>query len=333
MAAVTEGNAVTTDLFQTIQRCAGSRTGRTVLLSAAVLTISACSRGPDNLRSDIPPTGIAATVQIDLPNDRQQAQVAATVYKDAVAQPLVGGDVLQARTDQSLATLRAIDNLDGHYTGALFVDHPESPVDVAVNYDQEASAEDRWFASDELLVNPGPGSLVGYSVTGMTFPPAIVFESPAEGARYATSSDTVTVNWTPVNEGDQVRMTAAIACLSGTRTYRYGLAHNIGLEEEGGATGTYTLTIGELVDAAPFFVTLTNVVEYVSVLVTAVALGIDPSLLINNGERIIRPGEIDRCDIDLTLFREHDNPLPASFSGGYAITSRSDSIRIAYVPE
>lgn len=334
MAAVTEGNAVKTDLFNTIKELATGKPCLAVIISGIALGTVACSKGSDSLRSLIPPTGVAAAVQIDLPSDSQQAQVAATVYKDAVAQPLVGGDVLQARTDQSVATLHSVSNLSGHYTGTLFVDHADTPVDVAVNYDQEASAEDRWFASDELLVNPGPGSLVGYAVDGMRFPPVIAFESPAEGTRYVTRADTVTVNWTPVNEGDQARLTAAVACVAGSKTYRYGLAFNIGIEgEDAAAAGSYSLTIEDLVNVAPVVATLDNVVEYISLLITASFLGLEPKTLLANEDLVTQPSEVKRCDIDLTLFREHSNTLPAAFSGGYAITSRSDTIRIAYDPE
>ncbi|HET8708314.1 MAG TPA: hypothetical protein VFM46_18550, partial [Pseudomonadales bacterium] len=81
-----------------------------VLLLAA---LAACSNGADSLRGDIPQKGVAATVQVDLPQTGQKAQIAATVYKDGVAQPLVGGDVWQARTDQSLVTLKGVSNLSG----------------------------------------------------------------------------------------------------------------------------------------------------------------------------------------------------------------------------
>lgn len=334
MAAVTEGNAVKTDLFHTIKALAAGKPCLAVILSGIALGTIACSKGSDNLRTVIPPTGVAAAVQIDLPNDSRQAQLAATIYKNAVAQPLVGGDVLQARTDQSLATMHTLQNLSGHYTGTLFVDHADTPVDIAVNYDQAASAEERWFASDELLVDPGPGSLVGYAVDSMQFPPLITFESPAESDRYTTRADTVTVNWTPVDQGDQVRLTAAVACVAGTKTYRYGLAYNIGIEgEDEAAAGGYSLTIEDLVNVAPVVATLDNVVEYISLFVTAVVLGMEPETLLKGEDLAVQPSEVKRCDIDLTLFREHSNPLPATFSGGYAITSRSDTIRIMYDPQ
>lgn len=304
------------------------------MLAGAVLTVTGCSQGPDDLRGDVPNTGVAATVQVNLPNDSQQARIVATVYKNAVPQPLVGGDVLQVRTDQSLVTLHALENLSGHYSGDLFVDHSDTTVDLAVNYDQQASAEDRWFASDDLLVNPGPGSLVGYAVNSMQFPQPLFLASPAGGASYPTRSDSVIVNWAPVNEGDQVRLTAAVACLSGGQTYRYGLTHNIGIEGvDADAAGSYSLAMSELVNVAPLVVTLNNVLEYISLFVTAVSFGLAPESLVNGGNLITSFGSIQHCDIDLTLFREHDNPLPATFSGGYAITSRSDSVRIQYAPE
>lgn len=310
-----------------------TRVGRTLFIAGIALGASACSKGVDGLRGDIPASGVAATVQVDLPRDSQRAQVAATVYEDAVAQPLVGGDVLQARTDQSLVTLRSIENLGGHYTGALFVDHPDTAVEVAVNYDTQASAEERWFGSDDLLVQPGPGSLVGYGVSGMQFPASIAFESPAEGARYATSADEVMVNWTPVNQGDQVRLTASVACHYTDETYRYAVTHNLGIEgEDATADGSYTLVMAELVEAAPFLATLASIREYVSVFAAAIVLGIDPNSLLAGQSPIVSPGQLDSCDIDLALLREKANTLPPEFSGGYAITSRSDTVRIVYAP-
>ena len=298
----------------------------------ATLTLSllGCSKAPDSLRTGVPATGIAATVQVNLPIGSQQAQVTGTVYRNAVAQPLVGGDVLQAKTDQSLTTLHSIENLSGNYAGLLFVDHPATTVDVAVNYDQKASAEDRWFGSDNLLVNPGPGSLVGYSVPGMTFPQEVFFASPVANTKYVTPADIITVNWTPVNEGNQMRLSEAVACVSQGQTYRYGLVQTLGIEgQDAGAAGSYSLSVGALVGGTQVAVTLTNVAEYIALVSTAVYLGLEPQQLVNGSALI---GTIERCDIDLTLFRESNNPLPASFSGGYAITSRSDTVRIQYAP-
>ncbi len=306
---------------------------RSMLLLGLALGAAACSSESDHLRDDIPQTGVAAAVQINLPDDGQQAQIAATVYKDAVAQPLVGGDVLQARTDQSLVTLLSQSSLNGHYSGALFVDHPESTVDVAVNYDQEASAENRWFGSDDLLVNPGPGSLVGYAVTGMQFPPAIAFESPLPGQQYASKADVVTINWTPENVGHQVRLVATVSCYYASQSTTYSIARNLGIEgEDETAAGSYTMTVDDFVEVAPYAVTLANVSEYIAVYVSALVLGIDPDKLLEDVDPLQPPGEVDRCDMDVTLFREQDNVLPAAFSGGYAITSRSSTVRIVYAP-
>lgn len=309
------------------------RVGRLLFILGFALGASACSSESDELRDAIPQTGVAAAVQIDLPRDSQQAQVAATVYKDAVAQPLVGGDVLQARTDQSLVTLRALENLGGHYTGSLVVDHPDTPVDVAVNYDPQSSVEERWFGSDELLVEPGPGSLVGYAVTGMQFPAGIAFESPANRARYATRADEVMVNWTPVNAGDQVRLTASVACHYSERTVRYALTRNIGIEgEDAAADGSYSMIIDDFVEVAPLVATLASIEEYISVFVSAIVFGLEPNEFLAESEPVMSPGQLDGCDIDLALLREKANPLPPEFSGGYAITSRSDTIRIVYAP-
>lgn len=302
--------------------------------TALVAQLAGCFSGSkDKLRSDIPETGVAATVQLDLPQTGQKAQIAATVYKDAVAQPLVGGDVLQAKTDQSLATLKAVSNLDGHYSGSLFVDTADTPVDLAVNYDQEASAEDRWFASDELLVNPGPGSLVGYKVEGMTFPQEMVLEAPIANSSFATTSDTIQLNWTPVNEDDQVRLTAAMACTSLGETYRWAYVRSLGIEgQDADASGTYSMTVGELISTVPLEIGLESIANYVAVFVTAVGFGIDPIGLLQGQNSFVTPDKNEGCDIDLTLFRERANTLPASFSGGYAISSRSATVRIHYAP-
>lgn len=306
--------------------------GHALALASVSILLNGCWQGSDRLRDDIPDTGVAASVQADLPRDSQEAKIAAAVYKDGVAQPLVGGDVLQVRTDQSVATLRAADNLGGHYTGSLFIDNPETPLDVAVNYDQEASAGDRWFANDDLLVNPGPGSLVGYAVQGILFPPAVYLSSPTSGSVSHSLSDTVEIHWTPLATGDQMRATAAIDCMEDNLIFRYGFSYDLGIEDEA-ADGSYTLNMSSLVVASPILVTLSHIIEYMTLLITESLLGQEPGSLVVSGSLMDSTDQIDRCVIDVTLFREHDNALPSEFSGGYAITSRSDTVRIEYVPQ
>lgn len=323
---------MTTDRTPPHNRIRPTPPRQAMALALSSLLLGGCWQDADGLRHGIPLTGMAATVQIDLPRTGQQAQIAATVYKDAVAQPLVGGDVLQARTDQSITTLQAAQNLSGHYTGTLTVDHPETPVDVAVNYDQSASAEQRWFANDDLLTDPGPGSLVGYAVENMQFPQEMYLASPTAGSLYRSTSDTVYVDWTLANASDQVRMTAAVDCKVGRIVFRYGLAYDLGIEGED-TQGHYELALSQIVMPNPVVVTIANIINYIALLITESILGDNTGTLVLAGELMNTLDGIERCDIDLTVFREQDNPLPETFSGGYAITSRSDTVRIQYVPD
>lgn len=308
------------------------RTAIVVVGFSAAGLLTACAKGSDTLRSKIPQTGVAATVQVDLPQTGQTATIAATVYNNGVAQPLVGGDVWQAQTDQSLVTLKAVDNLDGHYSGSLAVDHADTAVDIAVNYDQRASAEDRWFGNDDLLVNPGPGSLVGYGVTDIHFPQEMIMASPLSGAVYRSQFDTIQVNWTPVDEGDQVRLVALMSCKSLGETYKWAYVHAMGIEgRDSSAAGQYEITVGQLLTTAPLDLQLSNIVNYIASFVVVAGFGFSPVEFLGGDGFTSLDDFKNGCDIDITLFRERTNTLPANFSGGYAISSRSATARIKYV--
>ncbi|CBL44018.1 hypothetical protein HDN1F_04350 [gamma proteobacterium HdN1] len=301
-----------------------------VWVAGAAVLLTGCGLGMNNGRQ-IPKEGVAAAIQVNLPKASQEAQVVATVYKDGVAQPLVGGDVIQARTAQSLSTLRAEKNLDGHYQGVLAVDHADTPIDVAVNYDDKASSEQRWFASDTLTVSPGPGSLVGYEVTGMRLPPEIYLSAPMANTVYRDMSDTVELHWDPLALGHQVRLTAAVSCVAAGLPFSYGLSFDLGKETDT-TTGSYSLRMNKLVTAVPVVVALRKVLDYLSLYASQQMLG-QGNFLAILGSLPKSDNEINKCDVDLTLIREQENTLPPAFSGGYAITSRSDTVRVQYVQQ
>lgn len=302
-----------------------------VLAMTTTALLVGCGQGSKGAHS-IPSTGVAAAIQIDLPRTGQTAHVAATVYKDGAAQALVGGDVIQARAGNAVATLQAAENMSGHYAGSVMVDHADTPVDIAVNYDNQASNEQRWFASDDLTVKPGPGSLVGYAVTGVQFPPEIYFSAPTTGLVFHSLDDALEIHWDPLAQGHNVHLTAAVSCVTGRVPFQYGLSVDLG-QEDGSSTGTYATTMASLVSVLPLAVAFNQFVDYIALYVTEQILGRNGGVISQAGLPPATTDELNHCDIDLTLIREQENTLPAAFSGGYAISSRSDTVRIQYVQQ
>ena len=136
---------------------------RAKLLIPVVATwiLASCFSGSgekDNLRDPITNTGISLGLQVNLPLQSTTAYAVTAFYKEGVRQPLVGGDFFLASSENQgdSAVLKSLENLSGDYQGSLAVLDEFDQVIVATVYDPQRAREDRWYPTDELLVDPGP---------------------------------------------------------------------------------------------------------------------------------------------------------------------------------
>lgn len=300
---------------------------RLIWLLGATLLLSACfqSSSPDNLREKPPVEGVAASIQVDLPAGATQAQVAATVFRDQDIVPLVAGDVFKARSDAEAVILRAIDNLSGDYRGSMAVPNNAVALTVMIEHDAEGSREDRWYPVDELLVDPGPGDLVGYSAE-VLLPQEPVISSPLSGEVYTDREDRILLSWMP-GDGEQMRLGSVISCGSDTQRVRYATSRVLG-EDDGQAE----IRLGNLIPDGAVAGPVVDIFTRLAVVLMATALEFATFGLLDGSDWEVQPFTISDCDLDLTLFREKAGNLSAGFAGGFAIGSRSARVAIRYEP-
>lgn len=288
------------------------------------LTISGCKSGSssDELRGSVSTTGVSATIQANLPRGSSHTQVAASVYEDGEKQPLVGGDVFTASSESASTVLRSIENLSGDYLSDLLTLNPGYGVDFEVVFDPQAAREDRWYPTDVLLVDPGPGDLIGYSAH-IDFPPELQLSSPQRGERYLDRSDEIILGWNPSPDTEQIRITSIQQCEYANGALKWARTFTLPTD-----TGGHTIPISDVVPASGILNSVASIVGQLSVLLSSaitegVTLGLVKAEPINMADYQIR-----YCTITLNVFREVSGQLGPGITGGYAIASTSDSVSV-----
>lgn len=307
---------------------------RTMLILLGITALVSCYQGSsDNLRDPVSSTGVSATIQANLPLDSTQAQVAGSVFKDGKKQALVGGDVFKAYSESSSIIMRSIENLSGDYLAELTTINPGAGIEFVVTHDPEGAREDRWYPVDELLVDPGPGELVGNSVI-VDFPDAIILANPGQGNVYSDRSDDIILNWgASPSTTDQIRVTTVQECHSATRSITWA---NTIIPDFTGAgttdTGTHTISVGSLVPDTGILNSVVGIVDQLSVIIVGSILEAYTYGLINAESISLDTFAVQYCDITITVFRELKGQLNSGISGGYAIGSTSDTVSVVFQP-
>ncbi|MAR93183.1 MAG: hypothetical protein CML06_20230 [Pseudomonadales bacterium] len=299
-----------------------------VLVSVLALLCTGCWPGEsDSLRGSVATEGVSAAVQANLPLGSDRAQVAASFYQDGVKQALVGGDIVRAYSATHSVILRSLENLSGDYLATLPGASINAPVSFEVEFDPQAAREDRWYPVDELLVNPGPGELVGYGVE-VSFPPAIQLDAPVGNEIYTSRDQDIVLTWVPDAATEQLRITTVQTCYSGDQSVKWALSRIIGTSDP----GTYSVRVGDLVPANGLINALTDIVSQLSVIIVSAVVEATTFGLVGHDDIDIDRFTLESCDISLTLFREISNELSGDIAGGYAIGSTSDTVTVVYQP-
>lgn len=308
---------------------------RASLWGLACLWLTACFQGTgeeDALRDPVAQTGISLGVQVNLASGATQADAAASIYKDAVRQPLVGGDFFLAESSQDEAMLLSLENLAGDYHAQVAVASASDPVVISTVYDPVRARQDRWYPLDELLVDPGPNEdLVGYSAS-LHFPAAL--ENLAVNAtRFDARSDAVQLTW-DADSGDQITANALVTCRNAEgKTYTYPRFVVLGDDDGSTVNNSTSITVGTFVPNVNIVNAVATLQHELNTLITAALLQYYTAGLVNVGSIPLSTFVVQSCTVDLTVFRENGYSLPDNIAGGYVIGSTSDTLRFTFQPE
>lgn len=303
--------------------------GRIFIWLMVAFNLSACFQGEsDSLRNGVSSSGVSMEVWGNLPYGSSEAQVAASVYLDGSKKALVGGDVVKAYSESDETILRSIENLSGDYVSSLTVLNPMAGLEFEVDFDPEGAREDRWYPVDELLVDPGPGELVGYT-SQLNFPAPILLNTPAQNTVYTSRSQDISLSWDVNISTEQMRMTAVRECHSGDRSVRWATSTII---DNSGDPGSYSRTISSLIPDTGLLTVALDALAQLSVIVVSAILESYTFGLIHPESISFDSFVIDYCDIDITLFREISGTLGPGVSGGNAIASTSETVHVIFDP-
>lgn len=300
------------------------------LLSACAL-LASCFDGTgqrDTLRNPVSQTGISVGLQVNLALGATTADAAASIYQDGVRQPLVGGDFFLASTGTDEAMLKSLENLSGDYSGKVAVTGAADPVTLSTEYDPIRAREDRWYPVDQLLIDPGPNEdLVGYSET-VTFP-APLQNLAINSQTFSSRSDPVVLTWDADN-GDQMNSTAVVTCYGTDDTHytfpRFNVLGNVD------STGTATLMVGDMIPSTTIVNAVATLVNELATIITAAVVNAYTFGLVSAKNIPLATFSLQSCDVDLTVYREIGFSLPANVSGGFAVSSTSDTVHFTYQP-
>ena len=291
--------------------------------------LSACFQGTgeqDELRDPIAQTGISVGLQVNLPAGSTNADAAATIYKDAVRQPLVGGDFFLAQSTIDEAVLKSLENLSGDYHGRFAVENAAQPVMLSTVYDPVRAREDRWYPVDQLLIDPGPNEdLVGYQAS-LSFPDPL--QNLAIGsAIYTSRGQSIALTWT-AGDGDQMTSNAVVTCRDASgRTYTYPRFNVLGADD-----GSAPLLVSSIIPNTNIINAVATLQHELVTLVTAALLEYYTYGLVSARDIPLSTFVVQSCSVDLTIFRETGFDLPDNVEGGFAIGSTSDTVQFTFQP-
>ena len=301
-----------------------------LILMALPLVLSGCSdTAKDELDEDVSNTGISLSMEADLPRSATTVNIAAAAYEDGDDAPLVGGDVLLARTEAEEKILQPRENRTNYYQNTLVLNNPSTSIELEVVFDAQGSRANRWYPTDELLVDPGPGSLVGYNAS-LTFPEEIQITEPQNDIRYTRREDEFEMQWLG-SAADELSVVGRSTCYSDNKADPIDWVSSFNIDDD----QSQPFTIADFIPEEKVFKT-TNVFEntLTSVLQVFPTLFLDTLTFgLYKAETVnLDQFNLEYCTLNLSLVRKQRGTLGEGVSGGRVMGSRSDSIEMEYRP-
>lgn len=302
---------------------------RTSLLAAAVLLFG-CDDSESKKKTDISNEGVSLRIRADLPKDSSSASVAASAYLNGGLRPLVGGDQFYATNGDNEKALRYSEQVPGLYQNNLLSTQPDHTISVDTRFDPEAARAERWYPTDKLSVPASPGKLIGYKASGR-FPPAIQISEPVNDTRYQSRSNDIIITWPTADKPYEAQVTLVSTCSSDQSQITATFTDNLKVADSGSYTFPLSTVIPENLTIKESFARGSLFPELYGDLGVAL-LDILTLNLFNFKEEKPKSFTIERCDIELKLFRTQAGTLGDGVKGGAVVMSRSDAIKLRYQP-
>ncbi len=300
------------------------------LLLAASLLIG-CDIEVNNNVPDVPPEGRFAVVGANQHFNIDSIEVAIALFEDSIPIKLVGGDVVQASTaDDSILLLQ-----DGVYDGSYASSLPNAAnfdqVDFLMLHEPILARQDRWYPTDLLSIDPGPGEFVGASAA-IILPP-VVLNLQSDLSNFSSIDDSFILTWTPLADGDLMKVRSAVTCKDGSNVYTYGTeAALLDTADNGSETIGLEQFIYDIDDTndPPFSFLLGESRAALQELLTKLK---DEGLANDffNSFKLVNPIN-NECEIQLFLFRQRDGAFDDTATNGRIFGSRSADITLSYNP-
>jgi hypothetical protein len=206
--------------MQTEFMSSGGALCRAGVILSTILLAGCDINGSDNI-TVLPELGLFMFAEANHHETEDTAQISAAVFKDGQPVDLVGGDVFEVSTATERILLKERGRFAGSYAASLPVDSSVQNVFLNVVHEPVEAREDRWYPVDLLLIDPGPGELVGKTAT-VNFPPAVTITGPVADTVYTSINEIIDLTWVAGGEGDTMRVLSAVECTNGLATSNYG---------------------------------------------------------------------------------------------------------------
>ena len=299
--------------------------------SLAILALSSLAASCDISTSDTLPAnhgdGLTITVLANRHGDASTAEVAAAVYEDGRPLDLEGGDLFRAVSGDEVSYLKVPFSLIRGYAGSIETDG-RTDIDVVIVHDALIAREDRWYPVDLLLIDPGPGPLVGRTASA-SFPAPVTLTSPQPNTEYLSIGDNVDIGWIAGSGTETMQLIGAVECDSGLATSRYAIQRTLDDDD-----GFESIPMGEII------VDTSN--SLFSSYATPLAQMLLQQLLNDLSDGNIDPDYVSkriqanpvesRCEVRLIVQRVREGSFDTGFDAGEVSASSSADVVIVYNP-
>ncbi|HCG79296.1 MAG TPA: hypothetical protein DE015_08825 [Oceanospirillales bacterium] len=273
---------------------------------------------------------MAIIVEASLTNGDTDASVAAAVYDSGQPAPMVGGNLLEVTSESVAAILSGIDERDNFYSGQIGIPNPDTDtIKVAIVHRPQETRQERWYPTEDILVDPGPGEFEGFEAT-LLLPTAIEITAPQPGLTYSSRDDIIPLEWTG-SPADDFKLVTYNRCRSSTDSKDLSWVTTSQMDDD----QQENIRIGDIIPATGVLETSANLGDvvtgfvqfFIEATLSAATLGLYEPTEINFDEF-----ELDYCTIQLSLVRQRQGQIGEDFSGGSITGSRSDNLQVEYRP-
>lgn len=298
-------------------------------IATTTLTLSGCLEVGEDSAKDVSPTGVSLFMEANIPLGETVVQVAAAVYENDLPAPLTGGDVLVARTESEEKVLLVSAEKDSYYQNTLIMTNPDTEVELEVIFDPQGTRSDRWYPTEELLVDPGPGSVVGYQAS-MTFPESVEITEPLPNTTYTSRSDEINMQWLGAPSNDLV-------IVSHNRCYFKDTDNDASWVYIESITDdqSHALILGDIIPDKDIIETTLNTDDALTAFISLIFSPFFEVITFGTYESeeiIIQANKLEYCTLTMSLVRQKEGTLGEGVSGGSVVGSRSDKVTLEYRP-